>query len=55
MKVRLKIFRYDPEKEKEPHYQTYEIDADPMDRLLDCLNRIRWEQDPRSRRPSSTK
>jgi len=46
MLVRLKIFRFDPEKNKEPDYQNYEIDADPMDRLLDCLNRIRWEQDP---------
>jgi succinate dehydrogenase / fumarate reductase iron-sulfur subunit len=46
MLVRLKIFRFDPEKNKEPYYQNYEIDADPMDRLLDCLNQIRWEQDP---------
>jgi succinate dehydrogenase / fumarate reductase iron-sulfur subunit len=46
MLVRLKIFRFDPEKDKEPYYQTFEVEADPMDRLLDCLNRIRWEQDP---------
>jgi len=29
-----------------PYHQTFEVEADPMDRLLDCLNRIRWEQDP---------
>ena len=46
MLVKLKIFRYDPQKDKEPYYQTYEVEADPMERLLDCLNRIRWEQDP---------
>lgn len=46
MILRLKIFRFDPEKDKEPYYQTFEVEADPMDRLLDCLNRIRWEQDP---------
>ena len=46
MFLKLKIFRYDPETNKEPYYQTYEVEADPMDRLLDCLNRIRWEQDP---------
>ena len=46
MNVTLKIFRFDPQKDKEPYYQTYEVDADPMDRLLDCLNRVRWEQDP---------
>jgi succinate dehydrogenase / fumarate reductase, iron-sulfur subunit len=46
MMVKLKIYRFDPEKDKEAYYRTYEVDADPMDRLLDCLNRIRWEQDP---------
>jgi succinate dehydrogenase / fumarate reductase iron-sulfur subunit len=46
MKIRLKILRFDPLKDKEPYYQAYDVDADPMDRLLDCLNRIRWEQDP---------
>ena len=46
MIVKLKIFRFDPQKDKEPYYQAYEVEADPMDRLLDCLNRIRWEQDP---------
>ncbi len=46
MLLRLKIFRFDPEKDQGPYYQTFEVEADPMDRLLDCLNRIRWEQDP---------
>jgi succinate dehydrogenase / fumarate reductase, iron-sulfur subunit len=46
MVIRLKIFRYDPQKDEKPHYQTFQVEADPMDRLLDCLNRIRWEQDP---------
>ena len=46
MLIKLKIFRFDPNKDEKPTYQTFEIEADPMDRLLDCLNRIRWEQDP---------
>ena len=46
MLVKLKIFRFDPQKDKEPYYQNFEIEADPLDRILDCLNRIRWEQDP---------
>jgi len=46
MIVRLKIFRFDPQKDKEPYYQDFEVEADPLDRILDCLNRIRWEQDP---------
>ena len=45
MLVKLKIFRFDPQKDEKPYYQNYEVEADPMDRLLDCLNRIRWEQD----------
>lgn len=46
MPITMRIFRFDPEKDKEPHYQTYTLEAEPTDRLLDCLNRIRWEQDP---------
>jgi succinate dehydrogenase / fumarate reductase iron-sulfur subunit len=46
MLVKLKVFRFDPEKDEKPYYQTFKVEADPMDRLLDCLNRIRWEQDP---------
>ena len=42
----LKIFRYDPEQNAAPRYMSYRVDATPSDRLLDCLNRIRWEQDP---------
>jgi len=46
MNVKLKIFRFDPQKDEKPYYQSFEVEADPMDRILDCLNRIRWEQDP---------
>lgn len=46
MRMKFRIFRYDPRKDEEPYYQTFEVEADPMDRILDCLNRIRWEQDP---------
>jgi succinate dehydrogenase / fumarate reductase iron-sulfur subunit len=45
MNVKLKIFRFDPEKDKEPHYDSFVVDAEPMDRVLDCLNKVRWEQD----------
>ncbi|KCZ71547.1 succinate dehydrogenase and fumarate reductase iron-sulfur protein [Candidatus Methanoperedens nitroreducens] len=46
MLLKFKIFRYDPKKDEKPYYQAYEIQANPADRILDCLNRIRWEQDP---------
>jgi len=45
MKMRFKILRFDPEKDSEPYYQAYEVSANPTDRILDCLNRIKWEQD----------
>ena len=45
MLVKLKIFRFDPQKDKEPYYQNFKVEADPFDRILDCLNRIRWERD----------
>lgn len=46
MLLRFKIFRYDPEKDAKPYYRTYDVRVEPTDRILDCLNRIRWEQDP---------
>lgn len=45
MELRFKIFRFDPAFDKEPYYKTYTVKADPNERILDCLNRIRWEQD----------
>jgi succinate dehydrogenase / fumarate reductase iron-sulfur subunit len=45
MEIDFKILRFDPEADRGPHYQTYTVAADPTDRILDCLNRIRWEQD----------
>ena len=37
MQVTLKVFRFNPEKDKKPHYDTYELEADPTDRVLDLL------------------
>jgi len=45
MKITMKIYRFNPETEKEPHYDTFKLEANPNDRILDCLNKIRWEQD----------
>jgi succinate dehydrogenase / fumarate reductase iron-sulfur subunit len=46
MKCHFKIFRFNPEEDKTPHYQDYSVDAEPTDKILDCLNKIRAEQDP---------
>ncbi len=45
MKVTLKIYRFNPEVDNESHFDIFTIDANPNDRILDCLNKIRWEQD----------
>ncbi len=45
MKIRLKVFRFNPQTDKEPHFDTFTVDGEPNDRILDCLNRIRWQQD----------
>ena len=41
MQVKLKVFRYNPEKDKKPHYETYELDAEPTDRVLDLLEYVK--------------
>lgn len=45
IEMRFKIFRFDPSQESEPTWSHYSVKAEPWERLLDCLNRIRWEQD----------
>jgi succinate dehydrogenase / fumarate reductase, iron-sulfur subunit len=45
MEMDFRIFRFDPAVEKEPRYQAYRVFAEPEERILDCLNRIKWEQD----------
>jgi succinate dehydrogenase / fumarate reductase iron-sulfur subunit len=42
---RFRIFRFDPEADKAPSYRTYTVEAGPGERILDCLNKIKWEQD----------
>ena len=46
MKCHFTIFRFNPDVDQTPHYDQYELDAEPTDKILDCLNKIRWEQDP---------
>ena len=45
MQVTLKIFRFNPEKDKKPHYETYKVDAEPTDRVLDLLEYIKGYYD----------
>lgn len=45
MDMTFRIFRFDPAVDEAPRYQEYRVSTRPGDRILDCLNRIRWEQD----------
>lgn len=45
MRVRFDIKRYDPGKDDTPHFQSYEVELEENDRVLDGLNEIRWRQD----------
>jgi succinate dehydrogenase / fumarate reductase, iron-sulfur subunit len=45
MKVTLSIFRFDPEKETKPHREEYTLDVEPTYRILDCLDKVKWEHD----------
>jgi succinate dehydrogenase / fumarate reductase iron-sulfur subunit len=41
MQVKLKIFRYNPEIDKKPHYDSYKVEAEPTDRVLDLLEYVK--------------
>jgi len=45
MDVALRILRYNPETDEEPHFEEYTVKAEPMDRLLDCLHAVKWYHD----------
>jgi succinate dehydrogenase / fumarate reductase iron-sulfur subunit len=45
MKVSVRILRFDPEKDKKPYWQQFEVEAEPTDRVLDLLHYIRDEHD----------
>lgn len=43
--VTLKISRYNPETDSEPHWETYQVTSHATDRVLDALHQIKWDQD----------
>ncbi len=46
MKIKVEIQRFNPETDAEPYIKTYEVEADPTDRLLTVLMTIKSNQDP---------
>jgi succinate dehydrogenase / fumarate reductase iron-sulfur subunit len=46
MQIDLEILRFDPERDAQPHWDAYRIEADPRtDRVLDLLHRVKYEHD----------
>jgi len=45
MQVSFRIKRFDPESGKPPRFDKFTIDVEPEMPLLDCLHKIKWEQD----------
>ena len=45
MNLNVKIRRYNPETDEAPHWQTFEVPADPKDSALALLNYIKWHLD----------
>ncbi|MBN2147947.1 MAG: succinate dehydrogenase iron-sulfur subunit [Anaerolineales bacterium] len=45
MQAKVTIFRFNPEKDKKPHFETYTAPAEPTDRVLDLLEYIKGNFD----------
>lgn len=45
MEVTLKVFRFNPELDKRPHYDTFKLEAEPTDRVLDLLEYVKGYHD----------
>jgi succinate dehydrogenase / fumarate reductase iron-sulfur subunit len=45
MQVTLKILRFNPEQDRKPHYESYQVEAEPTDRVLDLLEYVKGHLD----------
>ena len=45
MTVTVKILRYNPEVSEESRWETYQVSAEPTDRVLDALHKVKWDLD----------
>ena len=44
-KITLKLFRYNPETDTKPHYDTFKLEAEPTDRVLDLMEKVKGYED----------
>ena len=45
MTVTVKILRYNPEVSEESTWESYQVSAEPTDRVLDALHKVKWDID----------
>ena len=45
MELELRIKRFDPERDAASHWETYTVEGEPTERVLDLLHRVKWYQD----------
>ena len=45
MDVTVKILRYNPEISEESRWESYQVTAEPTDRVLDALHKVKWDLD----------
>jgi len=43
--VEVQVLRFNPETDPEPHWESYMVPVEPMDRVLDALHYIKWNID----------
>ena len=43
--VTLRVLRFNPDVDEQPHWESYDVTYEPMDRVLDALHQIKWYQD----------
>jgi succinate dehydrogenase / fumarate reductase iron-sulfur subunit len=43
--IQVKIKRFDPERDGAPHWESYYVKYEHLDRVLDALHQIKWQQD----------
>ncbi len=45
MQAILKIQRFNPEQDQKPHWEQYQVEVEPTERLLDALHQVKWYYD----------
>ena len=45
MDVTIKVLRYNPEVSEESKWESYQVSAEPTDRVLDSLHKVKWDLD----------